>query len=201
MRRILAAGLILLALAGLFIRPATAGSPLLQLPTETLRPSPTLGGPSVEAIEQVNLRAGPGTDYDLIGVLIANQAAPALGRSPGGTWIQIHYPGGPNNTAWVFADLVRLNGTTRDTLATVEVPPTPTLEPTPAAVVDASAPAPTAAPTRLPTFTAPPPYVEPTLFPHTGGAERTCFPPALAIIGLFTMGLLGLLGAFLTARR
>jgi hypothetical protein len=61
--------------------------------------------------------------------------------------------------------------------------------------------APTAAPTRLPTFTPPPPYVEPTLFPHTGGAERTGFPPALLIIGLFSVGVLGLLGAFIGGRR
>jgi uncharacterized protein YgiM (DUF1202 family) len=201
MRKRLAAALIFIALSALFFRPAGAGAPGLQLPTETLRPSPTVGGPIIIALEQVNLRAGPGTDYDLIGVLIANQSAAALGRSPGSTWIQIDYPAGPGGTAWVFSDLVTLNGATRDQLPLAEIPPTPTLEPTQAVVLDASAAPATSAPTRLPTFTAPPPYVEPTLFPHTGGGERTGFPPALLIIGLFTIGTLGLFGAFLAARR
>jgi hypothetical protein len=43
--------------------------------------------------------------------------------------------------------------------------------------------------------------VEPTLFPQTGGVERTGFPPALVIIGLFWVGVLGLLGAFIGGRR
>ena len=194
--------MILLAVSTILIRPAGAGQALLQLLTETLRPSPTLGGPSVEAIEQVNARSGPGTDYDLIGVLIANQAAPALGRSPGGTWIKIHYPGGPDNTAWVFADLVRLNGVTREQLPTVQAPPTPTLPPTATSAVILTAGVSSAAsPTRRPTFTPPPPYVEPTALPTEGPVERAGFPPALLIIGLLTLGVLGLFGSFLRGRR
>lgn len=193
--------LILLALSVLFFRPVAA-SPLLQLPTETLRPSPTLGGPFIEAIERVNLRSGPGTDYDLIGVLIAGQPAPALGRSPGGTWIQIHYPGGPDNKAWVFADLVRLNGVTRDKLPTVQPPPTPTLQATATLAISGTEGAPTpGGPTRIPTYTPPPPFIEPTFLPAEGISERGGFPPALLIIGLFTLGLVGLLGSFFRLRR
>lgn len=192
----------LVSLGALFSQTVGVNPAMAQLPTETLRPSPTVGGPAITALEQTNLRAGPGTDYDLIGVLIANQLAPVLGRSPDGTWIQITFPGGPGDTAWVFADLVRLDGALRDELPLIEVPPTPTLEPSRAALVDASLVAPTGevVAARLPTYTAPPPYVEPTLFPHSGQGERTGFPPALLIISLFTVGLLGLVGAFLRAR-
>jgi uncharacterized protein YgiM (DUF1202 family) len=201
MRKTIAAIAILAGLLALIALPAGSSLAALQLPTETLRPSPTIGGPVVQAVEQVNVRAGPGTDYDLIGVLIANQAAPALGRSPGGTWIQIHYPGGPGNTAWVFGDLVQLTGATRDQLPTVQAPPTPTLPATGTVAAEGPGGGPTAAPSRLPTFTPPPPYVEPTRFPNTGGGERAGFPPALLIIALFGVGVLGLLGAFVGGRR
>jgi uncharacterized protein YgiM (DUF1202 family) len=204
MRRSFAIVTMIVALASLFalgISSAGAGSPALQLPTETLRASPTIGNAVVQALEQVNVRSGPGTDYDLIGVLIANQQAVALGRSPGGTWIQIVYDGGVDNTGWVFGDLVNLNGVTREQLPTVQAPPTPTLEPTATLGPGAGGPIVTSAPTSLPTYTPPPPYVEPTHFPETGGGERTGFPPALLIIGLFSVGLLGLVGAFVSGRR
>ncbi|MBI3360706.1 MAG: SH3 domain-containing protein [Chloroflexi bacterium] len=201
MRRTIASALILLALSVLLFRPVAA-SPLLQLPTETLRPSPTLGGPFVEAIERVNLRTGPGTDYDLIGVLIAGQPAAALGRSPGGTWIEVYYPGAPNSKAWVFADLVKLNGTTRDKLPTVEPPPTPTLQATPTLGANLTVGAPTpGGPTHVPSYTPPPPYIEPTFLPAEGVTERAGFPPALLIIGLFLLGMIGLLGSFFRLRR
>ena len=204
MRKSFAIAAIFLAAASLFawgLGSAGAGLPRVQLPTETLRASPTLSSAFVQAVDQVNVRSGPGTDYDLIGVLIANQQAAALGRSPGGTWIEITYDGGPNNTGWVFGDLVRLDGVTRDQLATVQAPPTPTLEPTATLGPGAAGPGATGAPTGLPTYTPPPPYVEPTHFPVTGGGERTGFPPALLIIGLFSVGVLGLLGAFVSGRR
>ena len=103
--------------------------------------------------DQINVRSGPSTDYPIVGVLIAGQQVPALGRSVGGQWIQVLYPGGPDGVAWVYAPLVVASGV----LPIIEPPPTPTPRTTP--TVD-----PTLAaqfiievqPTRLPTFTAPP---------------------------------------------
>jgi len=52
--------------------------------------------------DQINVRSGPSTDYDIIGVMIAGQTAPALGRSAGGSWIQVGYSGVEGGVAWVF---------------------------------------------------------------------------------------------------
>ena len=156
-----------------------------KLPTETLQPTATFGGPTVFASEQVNVRAGPGTNYDQVGVLIPGQTAPAIGRSPGNEWIQIEYPGGPGNRAWVFAPLVAIRAGTIEELPPAETPPPPTPLPTPTFDTSLITPG-TPEPTRLPTFTPAPPVAQATFeSPDLGGGG---FPPAIAIIGLSVIG-------------
>lgn len=156
-----------------------------QIATETLQPTATFGGPTVFASEQVNVRSGPDVSYDLVGVMIAGQTAPAIGRSPASEWIQIEYPGAPGGKAWVFAVLVSLRAGTIDSLPAVEPPPTATLPPTATFPPGTASPG-AAPPTRLPTFTAGPPISQPTFgTPDLGGGG---FPPALAILGLFVIG-------------
>jgi hypothetical protein len=165
--------------------------------------SPVTGTPEgarVVVLEQVNVRTGPSTNYDQIGVLIAGQTAPAIGRSPGGEWIQIVYAGAPSGVAWVFSPLVVLENVT-GLLPIVEPPPTPTprttatIDPTFAAQFQLGA----GPPTRLPTFTAAPPPVLPTL----QGADTTngnTFPPIIVIFSLFIVGISGLILSFLRSR-
>ncbi|MBM4422814.1 MAG: hypothetical protein FJ030_05410 [Chloroflexi bacterium] len=168
-----------------------------QLPTETLQPTATFGGPTVFAAEQVNARSGPGTNYDQVGVLIAGQTAPAIGRSVASEWIQIEYPGAPGGKAWVYALLVALRAGTIDVLPVVDAPPTATLPPTPT-LLPGTFEAGTPVPTRLPTFTAGPPIVQPTFeSPDLGGGG---FPPALIIIGLFVVGVFAGVVALLRQR-
>ena len=148
-------------------------------------------GPSILVPEQVNVRTGPSTDYEKVGVLIAGQRAPALGRSPGGEWIQIFYPGVPGNLAWVYAPFVVLDADQR-LLPIIEPPPTPTprvtatIDPTLAAQFNIGG----APPTRLPTFTPAEPVVQPT-FDETQADLSGGFPPILAILGLLVVGLFG----------
>ncbi len=148
-------------------------------------------GPSILVPEQVNVRTGPSTDYEKVGVLIAGQRAPALGRSPGGEWIQIFYPGVPGNLAWVYAPFVVLDSDQR-LLPIIEPPPTPTprvtatIDPTLAAQFNIG----DAPPTRLPTFTPAEPVVQPT-FDETQADLSGGFPPILAILGLLVVGLFG----------
>lgn len=158
--------------------------------TATLRV--TEEGPVILVPDQVNVRTGPGTEgYDIVGVLISGQRAAALGRSPGGDWIQIAYPGVEDNVAWVYAPLVTLEG--QGFLPVVEPPPTPTprvtatIDPTLAAqfnLLDVT-------PTRLPTFTPAGPVTQPTFTGGTETASGRGFPPALAILGLFVVGSFG----------
>ena len=162
-------------------------SPPLQEPTVTGTPE----GPSILVPEQVNVRLGPSTDYEKVGVLIAGQTAPALGRSPGGEWIQIFYAGVPGNIAWVYAPFVVLE-TGQRLLPIIEPPPTPTprvtatIDPTLAAQFNIGE----APPTRLPTFTPAEPVTVPT-FEASEAAGSGGFPPILAILALLVVGVFG----------
>src|ERR1035437_3874239 len=53
--------------------------------------------------DQINVRSGPGTAYGIVGVVLAGQTVPAKGRSPGGDWILIDYPGVEGGHGWVYA--------------------------------------------------------------------------------------------------
>jgi uncharacterized protein YraI len=147
--------------------------------------------------EQINVRSGPGTDYAQIGALLAGQQASAVGRSPGGDWIEIVYPAGSASRAWVYAYLVTLSGS----LPIVEPPPTPTpvvtptIDPTLAAQFIVEAP-----PTRLPTYTPPPSLTIPT---YTEPAEvNTQRSPEMVylMIGLGVIGVLGVMLSFMRIR-
>jgi hypothetical protein len=145
----------------------------------------------------VNVRSGPGTSpYETVGVLLQGQVAPALGRSVGGDWIQIQYPGVPGSVGWVYANLVIQQG--QGFLPIVEPPPTPTprvtatINPTLAAQFNLL----NVTPTRLPTFTPAAPVVQPTLA-TTENSGPTGFPPVIAIMGLLVVGLFGMVISFL----
>ncbi|MBN2045151.1 MAG: SH3 domain-containing protein [Anaerolineales bacterium] len=175
-----------------------AQQPTVSVPTVTGTPQ----GASIRVNadnEQINVRTGPGTDYDSIGVLIAGQVVPALGRSAGGSWIQIKYAGVASGVGWVYSPLVTL--IEGGDLPVVEPPPTatprvtPTIDPTLASqfIVESQ-------PTRLPTFTAPPPLVVPTYVPVEPATFNFGIPIGLVIVILGTLGLLGLLASIIRGR-
>lgn len=176
--------------------------PLLQQPTgsiPTVTSSPM--GPVVivsSEYDQINVRAGPDNSlYPIVGVLVAGQRVPALGRTPGGSWIQIEYPGVPGGTAWVYAYLVRVEGN----LPIIEPPPTPTprvtptIDPTLAAqfVIEIE-------PTRLPTFTPPPPLLIPTFTALPAEGINARVPMGFVIVGMAVIGLFGVMVSVLRGR-
>jgi len=169
--------------------------PTVSIPTVTGTPEGASVTVTMEQ-DQINVRSGPGAvDYPIVGVLIAGQKVPALGRSEGGNWVQIVYPGAPNGVAWVYSPLVTINGF----LPIVEPPPTPTprttptIDPTLAAQFIVEIP-----PTRLPTFTPPPALVLPTLPVDQSSAQSGRVPMGFVIIGL---GVVGLFGTFISLLR
>ena len=163
--------------------------PTVSIPTVTGTPL----GPMIVVPDQVNVRSGPGTEYELIGVLIAGQQAPAVGRSVGGDWIQILYPGVPGNVAWVYSPFVVLDPSGA-TLPILEPPPTATaratatIDPTLAAQFNLG----DVTPTRLPTFTPAGPVIQPT-FAADAPESRSVIPPIVAIAGLVMVGTFGML--------
>jgi hypothetical protein len=177
--------------------------PPAQVPTGSV---PTVTGTPLGAIAIVltsdqgfaNVRSGPGTaSYEVVGVLVEGQQVPALGRSPGGDWIQIAYPGVPGGVAWIWVDLVDVSGT----LPIVEPPPTPTpavtptIDPTLAAQFLIEIPA-----TRLPTYTAPAPITIPTYTTESPLSQPGRIPMGLIIVGLGVVGMFGLLISLLRGR-
>ena len=167
--------------------PTVTGTPIGPFITVFSNPEP-----------QINVRSGPSTyKYPPIGVLLNGETAPALGRSPGGDWILIHYDGVTGNVGWVYAPLVKLSPNAN--LPILEPPPTPTPPTTP--TIDPTLEAKFIhefTPTRLPTFTPPGPLVIPTYEsagPRTGGV-----PVGLAIVLLALIGGFGTLISFLRGR-
>jgi hypothetical protein len=109
----------------LITNQADASFPAAQADTPVATVTGTPEGPQILVPDQVNVRLCPSTDCDLVGVLIAGQQASAIGRSPGGDWIEIIYPGIPGNVAWVYSHYVVLPPG-QSMLPIVEPPLTPT---------------------------------------------------------------------------
>ncbi len=204
-RRRLVAGLIaavVLIVCAVFYEPVMANV-AAQIPTGSVPTvTSTASGPIVSVrldIDQpsVNVRAGPSSsDYDIIGILQLGQTAVAKGRTAGGDWFMIEYPGVKGGIGWVYSALVNI---TPGELPVVEPPPTSTplvtvtIDPTMAAQFVV-----TLAPTRLPTFTPPPQLVIPTFLAESNGSATTGVPMGLVIIGLAVIGIF--LGLFALAQ-
>ena len=56
--------------------------------------------------EKVNVRSGPGTHYDSIGILPADVTIWAIGRNEDGSWLLIQYPSGEGGTGWIISGYV-----------------------------------------------------------------------------------------------
>lgn len=174
-----------------------AQQPTGSVPTVTGTPS----GPEITVDPSFNfieVYAGPSSfEYPQIGILLANETAPALGRARDRSdWIQINYPGVPGGVGWVYGLYVGLSPGAF--LPLVNSPPTPTpvsvptIDPTLAAAFIGQQ-----TPTRLPTFTPPPPLELPS-FNEPESSAVTGVPAGLLIISL---GLFGFFGAVISYLR
>lgn len=165
--------------------------PTAALPTVTGTPVGVMVIVNLDQPDPINVRSGPGVLYDLVGVLLPGQKAPALGRSAGGDWILIQYPGVSGNKGWVYAPVVSL---TPGDLQIIEPPPTPTvamtqtIDPTLAAQFIQ-----TPIPTRMATFTPAATLVIPTYSDYSTSSNGF-IPMGLVII--ITLGLGMLVGLF-----
>ena len=106
---------------------------------------PTIGGAEVEpntgnvAIvqQQLNVRSGPGTDFNSLGTLNPQDMVSLTGKDPNGAWLQIEFPTGPGGKGWVNAAFVQAQGAEKlpivaesglviGTGTATVIPPTPT---------------------------------------------------------------------------
>ncbi len=91
-------------------------------PQPTLTFTPEV--PMVSVSVDTNCRTGPGTAYDIVGVLHVGETAEVVGQAPyGGSWI-IKNPDGPG-TCWLWDQYASVIGNTQG-LPEYDIPPTPT---------------------------------------------------------------------------
>lgn len=119
----------------------------------------------VVAAEIINVRSGPGTNYDIVGSVSSGEQLPITGRNEQGDWWQVCCFG-DEQPGWLFGALLDVQQGERVAVA-VEIPPTPTPAPT-------EAPAQESEPESAPAESAP----EPTPEPDPAVAEAPTDPPA-----------------------
>ena len=188
-------GVSLLILGSPPVASVRAQQPTGSVPTVT----GTVSGPFITVnLDQdfVNVRSGPSEYfYPKIGILLRGQSAPALGRSPDGSWIQVYYPGVSGDVGWIYAPNVSL--VSGGFLTILEAPPTPTSLATP--TIDPTLQAAFITPqlpTRLPTFTPAAAVAAPVFSDETANASR--IPLGLLI---FSLGFIGVFVAVISFLR
>jgi serine/threonine-protein kinase len=109
------------------LTPTVTRSPTVNTSfTPSVTPSPPVAKPSFTVGEAaINVRAGPGTNYPVIGALNPGESRQITGRNQAGDWWQFDYGGRPG---WVSNLIVRTQGAA-DTVAVAEAPPLPATAP------------------------------------------------------------------------
>lgn len=145
----------------------------------------------------VNVRSGPSTLYDAIGVIYMGEQVPVKGKSIGGDWLLIEYFGVDGSSGWVWALYMDI---TPGEIPLVEMPPSPqpkvtfTIDPTMASQFITTPLA-----TRLPTYTPPAPLAIPT-FEIMETQKFAGIPVGFIIIILLGMGILIALFSYFQSR-
>lgn len=74
-------------------------------PTATTQPTATVGPAPVVTITaaggRLNVRRGPGPDYDTVGAFLNGQSSLATARNQDGTWVLIDIPGATKPLGWI----------------------------------------------------------------------------------------------------
>lgn len=90
--------------------PIPTETPIPPTPSDT--PVPTATPPIVgivNSLETVNVREGPGTEFDAVEALVPGTGVNILGQNPEGTWLNIRMEDGLEG--WISSRLVRLEPT------------------------------------------------------------------------------------------
>jgi uncharacterized protein YraI len=85
-------------------------SPYVTLPSGVeipLEATPTPSGPMGLVLQRLNVRSGPGTAFDTLGIIEPNQVIFLTGKNTTASWFQMEYPSGPDGHGWVTAQYVQ----------------------------------------------------------------------------------------------
>ena len=111
--------------------PTSTPTPLPPTATPTRIPptaTPTPAIPYITTTRAMNIRSGPGTNYDVVGNATAVEELIVTGRNADGTWWRIEFEG---QNAWIYASYVTATNTDRVRPVPTPVPPEPTPSPSP----------------------------------------------------------------------
>ncbi len=102
-------------------------------PTATLPPTSTPASPVTALVQgEINIRYGPGTEYDRLGLAQAGDVFDVIARHTQLPWVKILYPSSPNGEAWINAELLQFTGNLNELPAISQLSfVLPTLTPTP----------------------------------------------------------------------
>jgi uncharacterized protein YraI len=64
--------------------------------------------PQARLSQKLNVRNGPGTHYDSLGILPVDSIVWLTGRNESGSWLQIDYPSTPGGKGWIIAGYVQV---------------------------------------------------------------------------------------------
>jgi uncharacterized protein YraI len=105
---------------------------------------PVIGGGANQSSEnvaiiqqQLNVRSGPGTDFNSLGTLNPQDMVNLIGKDSNGAWLQIEFIAGPEGKGWINAAFVQAKGVENLPIVTESgqvvgtgtptgIPPTPT---------------------------------------------------------------------------
>ena len=60
--------------------------------------------------ERLNVRSGPGADFNSLGTLNPQDVVNLLGKDPNGAWLQIDFASGPEGKGWISSGFVQARG-------------------------------------------------------------------------------------------
>jgi len=143
---------------------------VVNTPTVAAPITPTVAAkPVAKAIDMLNVRGGPGTEYNLMAGLQKDETAEIVGKNPEGNWWQVQLADGQQG--WVMGELVAVNGDTAVVAVAADIPVAPTAAPTPVQVAEAPPAQEAAPPAAEPPAAAEPeaspaPEAAPTAYPN-----------------------------------
>ncbi len=152
------------AVSSASVLTATPALSVAVIVTPTLTPIPT-SAPQVKASSDINVRAGPGTEYAVTAALVQSETANIIGKNPGSDWWEVILVNGQQG--WVYSPLVETAGDTTAIAVAANIPtPPPTFTPAPTAVPVSTAEAVAPVTDPAPTTEAAPPAADPSAPPH-----------------------------------
>jgi uncharacterized protein YgiM (DUF1202 family) len=77
----------------------------------TVAATPTPAGPIGRVLQRLNVRSGPGTTFDSLGVIEAAGVVTLSGKNATASWYQIDYSAGPGGRGWVTSQYIQTDAT------------------------------------------------------------------------------------------